>query len=466
MTMFAKHVAIRILRIVSSPVDLGLLLVAGLGSLLLWPWLATPSGESGVALGVLHKSLFVILWPWLSCVPIAGRRLCGGPAPKILTAWAFPALPIGKRARVLGEATAVLVILTVVRLPGFLLGDFGREMLRPSWILDPGAPYALHFLAHSALVTVLLFPALLAWATPTRLVWLHLVRIGVAAAVPFAVIETGLIREPAWVALIGVALAAMMLSVAGFEPEGGPSSTRWRRAGRPYRVSRDPVSQLRRDLWLGPLPVVLSVLAITLLVATTGLLLGYYAGADVRTRAAFGGFSFGLLFMTFYYPFGINVLKGDQIAGSLMSGTYAAAWRALPVRRESIARGVYLHELACGLGLLVLALAHHLVANRLGLADSDYYFWVLPLFLVVPSAAGFLLCTAVGDRKRGYISLMAAILVIPAHIGTRVGFRALGYPRNSMEGLATGLAILVLLAMIGGVPPLVHLRRNRGTPEP
>jgi hypothetical protein len=465
MKMFLKHVAIRILRIVSSPVDLALLLVAGFGSLLLWPWLATPSHEAGVALGVIHKSLFVVLWPWLACVPIAGRGMCGGAAPKILTSWAFPALPLGKRTRLLGEATAVLVILTVARLPGFLFGEFGHVMLRPSTVLGAGAPYPLEFLAHSALLTVLLFPALLAWATPTRLVWLHLLRIGVAAAVPFAVIESGLIREPLWVVFTGIMLAGLMLSLANFEPEARPSSSFLRRPVRLHRTSRDPVSQFKRDLLLGPMPILLTVLAITFVVAATGLLLGHYAGVDVRTRAAFGGFSFGLLFVAFYYPFGINVLKGDQIAGSLMTGTYAASWRSLPVRREAVARGIYLYELGCGLGLLVLALIHHLVADRLGLADSDYYYWVLPLFLVVPSAAGFMLCTAVGDRRRGYVSLLAAILVIPVHIGTRVGFRAFGYPRNSIEGLATGLALLVLLAIIGGVPPLVHLRRNRKTRE-
>ena len=73
--------------------------------------------------------------------------------------------------------------------------------------------------------------------------------------------------------------------------------------------------------------------------------------------------------------------------------------------------------------------------------------------------AGLLTCTAVGDKVRGTIAILALLCTVPAYIGAQMAGKALGFPIGSGANLAIGITLLLLLGLIGGLPALIHLRR-------
>jgi hypothetical protein len=150
-------------------------------------------------------------------------------------------------------------------------------------------------------------------------------------------------------------------------------------------------------------------------------------------------------------PLGISITHGD-----VFSGRYARAWAPLPLRPESVRRTVYVHALLTTTLVWLLFLAHSLVVASLGLRGWGWP-WTLPLGLVIPCAAGFLLCGAVGDRRRGFLSAATLATFLPVHLVTLTGVW------KDILGLSSGkldLGVLLALALLGGVPPLVHLRRS------
>jgi hypothetical protein len=174
------------------------------------------------------------------------------------------------------------------------------------------------------------------------------------------------------------------------------------------------------------------------------------------------GLSFSMIGMGVLYPIGVHLFQTDRFGGSggMMTGSFSAAWSVLPVRPSAVARGVYLHGLVVGLVWFLFIVGFALLANVLGVMGISMLRFFLPMGLAVPAVAGVLTCTAVGDKLRGAVSFLAVLCIIPAHLGVEFATRWAGMLRGSATALAIDLAALALLGAIGGIPPLVHLRRE------
>jgi hypothetical protein len=173
------------------------------------------------------------------------------------------------------------------------------------------------------------------------------------------------------------------------------------------------------------------------------------------------GLSASIVGMTALFPAGIHLFQTDRQGGSgaLMSGGFIAAWSILPVPRESVTRGIYLHGLATGLAWVLFVLAFTVLRHLVLGSNFNVLEFFLPLALAAPAVAGLLTCTAVGDKVRGTIAIIALLCTVPAYIGGQVAGKAMGLAIGSGANLYIGITLLLLLGLIGGVPALVHLRR-------
>jgi hypothetical protein len=125
-----------------------------------------------------------------------------------------------------------------------------------------------------------------------------------------------------------------------------------------------------------------------------------------------------------------------------------------------VARAVYLHGLASALLAWLMWQGFVTLSAWCALAT-----WSAPtsrgylLLLAVPCAAGLLLCACVGDPRRGMLSAAALFAFLPAHILFNVAVLLGRWPLDG--ALTANAALLLILAVAGGLPPLVHLLRPR-----
>lgn len=464
MSIFLRHLATRLRSMATEPASVAMLIVAGATHLFLWPWILEPRFFGQAAgLGDLHTLMFLLLCPWLASIPAAGRATGTRPQ-KVLVSWAVPTLPIGRRARVVSEAAAVLVAVGVVRLPGIFMDELGHHLFSFAGPFASPSVYRLEFAGYSLTGLLVMLPLVMAWGSPSRLVWPHLVRVIGATGAIFAALKLGWLTTPLPCIAVGLTVALAVLAVNDLEIEFARRETGvGRRPVALARPPRDPMAQLRRDQWQRPLLLLWPLIAGVALLSVGGLLLDRFVGIGQLARAGIGGLCFGGMLQIIFVPMGINLFKGDQVwsTASFLKGSFAEAWAVLPVRRETVVRGVWLHGLIVSAGLVVAVIAHQRLARLMGVGDENLLpFFLVPMLAAVPILAGLMACVAIGDRVRGYISAVSVLLLLPAQLVTMEALIQNGISPRSSTGVAIDVGALGLLALAGGVPPLVHLRRS------
>ena len=467
MRSFLNHFRASLRLTLTSPGPLVLVLLAGLSSLLLWPWLMGRLVPLEPWLDPLVLPLFLFMWPMMLAMAATAPMPTGG-AVKGFGSRALPALPVGPAARALGELLPPLILALLVRWAG-------AELMR-LWLgtRDPFAFDALggwEFARDSLVGTSIMLPVLAAWRPRQKVDWTYLVRPAVAALVMFALVKQGSVMDPSVAPWIGLLLAAGFYAIPDFELSRRASTRRpaspRERAAR-SRPGLDPLSRLRRDLWTGSLrataPFAGAFVLLSLAVPVTDRFALFSADQAELGYGMVYGFSLTLFWVAMLYPMGVHLLKTDRLAGAgaLMSGAFCAAWATLPVRRESISRAVYVHVLLVGAAWFLFAVGFGLLAHALASSGFSYLRFYLPIVLGLPALAGFLTCMAAGDRVRGTLALAALFLVLPAHIGSHLACHAAGLPGRSLTLLAVNAAVLITLGAIGGLPALVHLRPAPG----
>ncbi len=451
----ARHFRIRLLAVVRDPVALGLLVVAGLATIPFWH----PMGFHYLLIDARGRwpyfwgpAVFgVFFWAPLVVLPVSGAL--GHRGARASTGRILPALPVGPRCRATAEAMVGLLVVAAIHAPASL---FYQHWLYPQ--LDPwGCPDCYFFwamsltstLADSAFGLLFALPFVLAWAAVPRLAWSHLSRPLAVFALVLAAVASGMTRTTAGATFVWVALAIAVPATIGVELAvdviGLP---RWRSAP-PHRASPGPSAQFRRDFWQGVprrcWPYLLVILSLPILLSSV------WAGP----RSVLALMLLSQLAILLLYPFGIRLVSVRAPGGAgLFNGYFATAWSTLPVSRPSVLRAVYAHGLI-GTALLWLLLFAQ-VAN---LPSGDrIVMFELPAVLLVPAV---LLCEAAGDRMRGALAL-GALLAFQFGVPSTSLFLELTVGAHLRPAGGILLAVSYLLALIGGLPPLVHLRGTRG----
>jgi len=237
---------------------------------------------------------------------------------------------------------------------------------------------------------------------------------------------------------------------------------------RPLRflASPGPLTQLWRDACFGPARrlwwVLLLVVALPLtltLIATAfdPLPGGIYWLKGLAFLAALL-LQWPTLLALALFPFGLALVPSATPVSSLFSGAFLRSWRALPVAPERVVRAVYAHGLlAAAFAWLILCLQARLLGARLGPGGHGRMglLYELPAVLLL---AGIAVSEAVGDRRRG---LLAVGALAGFQFGLPLGFAllgdVLGVPGFDRKGMPLGIAGYAL-ALVGALPPLVHLR--------
>lgn len=469
MTMFARHFLVRLRMLATEPASLGLLLLAGASSVVIWPWLAVRSGIDIAGVDEFVAVMGLLLWPSMIGVVAVGRTAGGrgGISGPLASETALPALPIGPRSRILADTLAVLLAALLFRLPAMVLGPGAWDFVGAPAGIGDAAGFRRWFLLQTVGGALVFLPVLIAWCAPSRSHVFYLVRPVLVCVPLFAVVRHLSPAHPWPAAAACLVLAVVVLSTAHREPPsrrtGAVTSAdpwRWCRAG------IDPEMRLRRDRWTEPLragwPLLSAVAAAEVLV----LLLESRYGTPVTVRALVAGTAVGLLLSyTVFRPFGLQLLRPAFSPSDSTSGgcTLLRAWSYLPARPEAVLRGVYLHALAGGSLLIVLTLIHLGAVRMLGFEEYSSMLLLAPLTASVPVLAGFSLAMAGGDRLRTGISLAVLIALLPAHITLFVQLGRAGMsPREPGPGMAIDLGVLAVLAAMGGLPPLALLRGRTG----
>jgi hypothetical protein len=468
---------IRVGSLLSTPPGLGLLLLAALaaqivGTLLLAsvnvanlsanPEISPPPYPQRVLLWLM--GVYALwMWTWILARPFSGARGTWGGRP-----WPLPALPLGFRGRLLAEAVAALVLVPAAGLlmvapvaawaapflpGGGVVRSFVRAVLQVLFAHPEGAVW------YAAVLGSLGLPVVLAWLAPIREDGPYYGRSFLVAAL----VGLGVLWIPGpflfRAVVSGLGLSALIVATQGltltptFRRES-PS------AGDLSRPALDPEARFRRDRWerLRRPALRYGVPAACLLVAS----LGFLGLADVKP-----GFhllvvlaAVGLLAGVYKRPVGIDLFATDRSARSpsLFSGAYARAWSLLPLHPETVRRSVYLHGFVSAALVWLLFFAYTRLAHALGLSFGSWH-RDLPLALAVPCAAGLLLCGAVGDSVRGTLSALGLFSLPLAHVFSLV--LASG-TLDLAAATALNWGVLLALAIVGGVPPLVHLRAAGG----
>lgn len=468
MRSFLIHFRTRLRLTLTSPGALVLVLMAGLSSMLLWPWIMGRLVPLEPVADLLTLPWFLFLWPMMLSIAATGPMPTGGNR-KGFGVRALPALPVGPLARTLAELLPPLIL-------ALLVHQASAELLR-LWLgtRDPffGDPRNGWGAAADTLVGVsIMLPVLAAWRPRPRVDWTYLVRPAIAAVVMFALVKQGSVMDPYVAPWIGLLLAAGFYAIPDLEISRGASTPR--SATPRQRASRSrrglaPHASLRRDMWTGALRN-LAPFAAAYALLSLAVPLADRWGMLNADQSDFGygvvhGLSMSLFGIAMLYPMGIHILKTDRLAGSggLLSGAFCAAWAVLPVRRESVSRAVYVHVLVAGAAWALFVTSFSLLAQLLVSSGWNWLRFYLPVGLAVPAVAGFLTCMAAGDRVRGTIALAAVFVVLPAHIGSHMACQAAGLSLRSPMVVVVDAAVLTLLGLVGGLPALVHLRRASGS---
>jgi hypothetical protein len=486
MLTIGRHAWLRAWAVLTSPGDLALLVFAAWSSFFAWFFIFVSGYRlTGPMTGPARPAFlgFVVVtlwfWPWAVARPLQGRST-GGDAPPL------PALPISWFRRALAEAVTGLLLvlairaLTVTILTGRLFGleepaSWGLAAQGGDGLLGPLFEFIVvsSRVAHGAAVSLLVLPVLLAWSAPVRSQGVLLARSLLVATLGGclpAILAEAPDLQPLHV-ILAIAAGTLLLSVlatTSFESARRRKPQFFRSGPGPLtRPGLEPARRFRRDRWEPHLRSLRWFVAPAFALLVGGSLLFVYT---TRWRIAYPlciGLAVGLLTRFYAAPLGADVFATDLHAGSAspQGGAYVRAWARLPVPPEAVVRAVYLHGLASASIVWLLWAGHELVAVALG-----HWRWHaqlnLPLLLGIPVAAGLLLCTSVGDHFKRTLSALALASFLPAHFAALTLPSALtGVEWSPRSIAALDLGVLVSLSVIGGLPPLVHLRGRETIPE-
>jgi hypothetical protein len=386
------------------------------------------------------------LWPPIVVLFVSGnvlvRRTLGS-----ATGPPLPALPIGPRSRALAEALVALALVLVARTPGLLLRP---ELVSHAYLLQ-GAPQSVSGAASWAGTTILgalfVWPLLLAWAMVPRLDARGLLGPGIVMAALFFTRMRGMTASWPPAAALALTLSVLVLVLSGTKIELVRAVAESGAKAPAFRPSPGPLAQFRRDQWLGPLRALWPFL-ILVLPAPWAL-----ATVDRSFGPMYLTLQLLLLTAVLLYPLGLRLVSAAAPGtAALWNGYYVSAWSTLPVPRETVLRAAYAHAWAAG-GLVWLLLCAYTALYARGPK--------LPLFEfpAVVLAAGVVLCAAAGDRRRGSLALASLVMCqagVPMLLAVATDFVGIRLAHKPV--VLFGAAYL--LATVGGLPPVVHLRRS------
>lgn len=458
----ARHARVRLVETFRSPYALSVVLLSGLATLALSPTLpladvAEDDPVDRIALPLIAVQ-WLWLWPALVTRAVAGRTtgsLWSAVEPPV------PQLPVSPRARVLAEVLVVSCLILGVRVVGFALAPYAESV--------PGLPaagpdgFTVAFAEQWPLDVIVFAPVVAAWAQRTRVATLVLLRPLVAALVVYVAGRFGAYTSLASAAAVSAALTAVMVAPWGDDRLGARRlARRMAPLGALWRPAR--TSQLVRDLVWQPLASHPAVV-VTTLIGQAGLLVGQ--ALDVWPPMVFhmgSSLVFGLLLAhVVLRPLGSSMLMASISGlGRHRIGDFAAAWSVLPVKRHALLRGVYLHGLVGTLGLWALMSCVFLCRVWLdgSAAGAEEFRGAATVLVgavfVGPLVAGFLVSLAAGDRRLALLAGMLLVVFLPVEL---VLARAIEARFEALSGWTIVLVLAALLAAVGGLPPLVHLRR-------
>jgi hypothetical protein len=297
------------------------------------------------------------------------------------------------------------------------------------------------------------FPVLLLFVAPAPSTQLYLWRPLVPIALLFVPLRLGLLENPSTVVATCLPLTAVSLLLVDWTPSLprlGARAVPPPEARR--RVGRSPETQLRRDFWLRPFPAAAALLSVqALLVGVDQFAVLPRYGFFFASLLVFS-FSLSLVAMR---PLGLDLIASSLAGKSgLRLGDFGRAWSVLPVRREAVARGVYVHGMITGVAIGTLFLGANLLTTWLRTGEPRFIDasrapgpeFFLPFAAAIPCLAGALTAGAMGDRVRGILSLTSMFVVFVSHVACLI--LQVSPPLHGW--------ILIVIAMVGGLPPLIH----------
>jgi hypothetical protein len=465
MIPFLRHVRIRAVVLARSPWSLGILVVMGLISLDWWPYLmdtnawipkATlpkPSWWFGT-----NQFMWIVFWSALPGKLVGGRAAAEERWGSFRTP--LPTIPIGSRSRVLAEAALAMLIIVIVRTPGLWLGDWLRTHSDFRYGSYTTVSFPIFFWKRTFIGVILTFPVILAWASPVRRIETVFRRPITIGIVLWIAMKLDLLASLAGCIAVSGALTAILLATIEIE---WAIPVRWKRsagdAASRWRPARAPEMQLLRDLFVCPLPLVAAIVWIEIPVILLDRYVFHSAGDSGPGVMAVGS---ALVIMALYsylpyYPLRqIVVLRAFGAGG----GTHPRAWSILPMRRESVARSIYLYSLLSAIALWGFAMGLVFLSARLHsghgtlLALDDTHGAAFGLLcLAIPfTTAGFVAAGAAGARVRTILGVLSTFGIMTALL-ILISSRGLQVPAT---------AAIVALAIIGGAPAWWLLRDSRG----
>jgi hypothetical protein len=356
------------------------------------------------------------------------------------------------------EAVVVLAFLFVVRVIAWVL------------VVREGAPFFVSFLAEPRFLRITLMgslvvlPMILCWATPARKLEQRWGRTGILAALYLVMLASGALWSVVPCVLLCVGLIALMLLTAdrgvrwpfGGGRDGGPDS-RW-------RPGIDPQARLRLDWWVQPFARQRQALVATVVIGVPAIVVSQVMDAPRLLQLVPFNLTFVFLFaFVALRPFGSPSLLAGMVGHpAYRPGELMEVFGRLPVRRVSILRGVYLHGLLTSAVAYLFLVAYVLTkawlrTGTLSLADRDGELWgwlLWPSAALIPCVAGALTSSALGEKPHAYVTMVLILLFIHGYVFLRI-FKAPDVVIWSFP---------IVIALIGGLPPLRHLFGERAAP--
>jgi hypothetical protein len=278
----------------------------------------------------------------------------------------------------------------------------------------------------------------------------------------------GLLATQALCLVTSLALAGLLLALVGREWHPRHVWRRSPRRPRPTTVlarrAEPPRRQLVHDFLVRPMPWLAATLAAQGVVLVAGLLVWpgvRLLGEDSPGLVYFGTIvvlSFALSYIALRPMGSAQAVAGLFGKPNYREGDFVTAWSVLPVRRESVLRGVYLHALLVSLFIFALALGVNLLV-----AAVESHEWAIldfdrnpaarvfvPLVAAVPCVAGFVAASAAARKGKALLAGLALLAIVHGHLLMLI----LEVPAPLHA------AVLAVLALVGGVPALFDLRRT------
>ena len=472
MNALLNHARIRLLATLRDPWALVIILGTGLATFAIWPAPMPPSGSDFAFAGEREAApvatLLVFMWIWLwpaLAGPVIGGRSSVTGLGSSLSLHPNPTLPVGAKARVVAEAAILLVLVLLVRTPALFLGEWIHSTFALTGTYPGDAAWMSAFVEKSLLGAAIMLPSVVAWVIPSGNPQVLFARAGIAVLGELIAAWLGLLATPASAVVIGVALAAVQFPLVGRELPGAQA---WRRRSYRGRLVRRPLAphrQLVRDFVLRPLPIAAALLAVqaALVVVDATVFPDLHLVGDDGPGLLYWGsslmFGTALGFLALRPMASVQAIAGVFGKQGYKSGDFLQAWSVLPVRREAVLRGIYLHGLVATGGIWIVAILTSVVSAWLtkGSLDAVKFFvgtpgeLLVPMVAVVPCIAGLLAAGAAGRKGVAMVAGIAMISVFHGHFVLLI----LKTP------VALHAGALALFAALGGVPILTELRRPR-----